>query len=128
MAVLLALALCLSSLGEGAGEEEYEGMKTYFEQHGALHVSGTQLTDAAGAPVQLRGVSTLGMAWYPEFVNEDAFRTLRDEWGANTVRLAIYTCEDGGYMTGGDRAALEALIDRGVKLCAALGAAESSGG
>ena len=96
-------------------------MKNYLEAHGALHVAGTKLVDAAGQPVQLRGVSTLGLAWYPEFVNEAAFRTLRDDWGANTVRLAMYTCEEGGYMTGGDRAALEALIDRGVKLCAALG-------
>ena len=95
-------------------------MKTYFERHGALRVQGTRLMDGAGQPVQLRGVSTLGLAWYPEFVNLGAFRTLRDEWGANTVRLAMYTCEEGGYMTGGDKAALEALIDKGVKLCAAL--------
>lgn len=96
-------------------------MTTYYEQHGPLHVAGTKLVDAAGKPVQLRGVSTLGLAWYPEFVNEAAFRTLRDDWGANIVRLAMYTQEEGGYMTGGDKAALEALIDKGVKLCAALG-------
>ena len=96
-------------------------MTSYFDKHGALRVSGTRLTDAAGKPVQLRGVSTLGLAWYPEYVDEAAFRTLRDDWGANTVRLAMYTCEEGGYMTGGDRAGLEALIDKGVKLCAALG-------
>ena len=96
-------------------------MPSYFDKHGALRVSGTRLTDAAGKPVQLRGVSTLGLAWYPEYVDEAAFRTLRDDWGANTVRLAMYTCEEGGYMTGGDRAGLEALIDKGVKLCAALG-------
>ena len=96
-------------------------MTTYFERHGALRVRGTQLVDVQGQPVQLRGVSTLGLAWYPEFVNEAAFRTLRDDWGANAVRLAMYTCEDGGYMTGGDKAALEALIDKGVDLCEALG-------
>ena len=96
-------------------------MDTYFDRHGALRVVGTKLADAQGRPVQLRGVSTLGLAWYPEFVNEAAFRTLRDDWGANAVRLAMYTCEEGGYMTGGDRAALEALIDRGVELCRSLG-------
>ena len=96
-------------------------MKTCFEQHGALRVEGTKLVDAAGEPVQLKGVSTLGLAWYPEFVDEAAFRTLRDDWGANTVRLAMYTCEEGGYMTGGDKAGLEALIDKGVGICKALG-------
>jgi endoglucanase len=96
-------------------------MRTYFDRHGALRVCGGRLVDSAGQPVQLRGVSTLGLAWYPGFVNEDAFRTLRDDWGANTVRLAMYTCEEGGYMTGGDRAGLEALIDKGVTLCEGLG-------
>ena len=95
-------------------------MTTYFDRHGPLHVSGTQLLDAGGRPVQLRGVSTLGLAWHPEFVNEAAFRTVRD-WGANTVRLAMYTCEPGGYVTDGDRGALEAAIDSGVRFCAALG-------
>jgi endoglucanase len=71
--------------------------------------------------VQLRGVSTHGLAWFPEFVNEAAFQTIRDDWGANAVRLAMYTCERGGYMTDGDRDALEALIDQGVELCGRLG-------
>ena len=56
-------------------------MRTYFDRHGALRVCGGRLVDAAGQPVQLRGVSTLGLAWYPGFVTEDAFRTLRDDWG-----------------------------------------------
>ena len=115
LAILLALALCLPGMAEsGPGE-------TFFGRHGALHVSGTGLADAAGVPVQLRGVSTHGLAWFPEFVNEAAFRTVRDDWGANAVRLAMYTCESGGYVTDGDRDALEALIDNGVKLCEALG-------
>lgn len=96
-------------------------MNTYYEQHGPLHVSGTQLVDANGTPVQLRGVSTLGLAWYPEFVNEAGFRTLRDDWGANAVRLAMYTQEEDGYMTGGDKAGLEALIEKGVGICRDLG-------
>lgn len=114
-AIMLALALCLPGMAEGASEG------TFFGRHGALHVSGAGLADAAGEPVQLRGVSTHGLAWFPEFVNEAAFRTLRDDWGANAVRLAMYTCENGGYVTDGDRDALEALIDKGVKLCGALG-------
>ena len=32
-------------------------------QNGALHVEGSQLVNAAGDPVQLRGVSTHGLAW-----------------------------------------------------------------
>ena len=118
IAILALLLVCPAGIWAVAAGND---APTYFERHGALHVSGSRLTDESGEPVQLRGVSTLGLAWFPEFVSEDAFRTIRDDWGANTVRLAMYTCEDGGYLTGGDQAALEALIDKGVKACAALG-------
>ena len=44
---------------------------------GALHVEGTQLTDSQGNPVLLKGISTHGLAWFPEYVNEECFRQLR---------------------------------------------------
>lgn len=82
--------------------------------NGALRVDGTQLVDKNGSPVQLRGISTHGLAWFPEYVNEDCFRQLHEEWQANVIRLAMYTAEYGGYCTDGDRDALKQLIDRGV--------------
>lgn len=85
-----------------------------------LHVSGTHLVDAQGNIVQLRGVSTHGLAWYPQYVNQAAFQTLRDSWGINTVRLAMYTAEYGGYCNGGDRTKLKQLIDQGVQAASAL--------
>ena len=36
---------------------------------GALAVDGAQLVDASGNPVQLRGISTHGLSWYPDYVN-----------------------------------------------------------
>ncbi len=86
-----------------------------------LHVAGTRLVDPEGNAVQLRGVSTHGLAWFQDYVNLDAFRTLRDDWGANVVRLAMYTAEYGGYCAGGDRAALKALIHKGVTAADQLG-------
>lgn len=88
---------------------------------GALHVEGTLLKDENGNTVQLRGVSTHGLAWFAQYVNYDAFKTLRDEWGANVIRLAMYTAEYGGYCTGGEREALKALIDDGVRYATDLG-------
>ena len=81
---------------------------------GALQVIDGRLSDSDGNPVQLRGVSTHGLAWFPEYVNPDCFRQLRQEWGANVVRLAMYTAEYGGYCSGGDQAELKALVSRGV--------------
>lgn len=79
-----------------------------------LHVEGTKLVNEQGQHVQLRGVSTHGLAWYPEYVNQEAFNTLKNDWHANCVRLAMYTAEYGGYCTGGDKAQLKQIVDNGV--------------
>ncbi len=80
----------------------------------ALSVSGTQLVDGSGNPVQLKGISTHGLAWYPEYVNAECFGQLKEEWGANVIRLAMYTAENGGYCTGGNQDDLKALVKQGV--------------
>ena len=91
------------------------------EPAGPLHVLHGKLCDEKDNPVQLRGVSTHGLAWFPEYVNEEAFRTLRDDWNVNTIRLAMYTAENGGYCTGGNREEMLDLIDQGVAYTEALG-------
>lgn len=81
---------------------------------GALHVEGTKLCGENGKTVQLKGVSTHGIAWFPDYINEECFRQLRKEWKANVVRLAMYTAEYNGYCSSGDRTWLKELIDKGV--------------
>lgn len=88
---------------------------------GRLQVSGTKLTDESGNIIQLRGVSTHGISWFPDYVNYDAFATLRDDWGANVVRIAMYPEEYNGYLSGGDKAALKQIIDNGVNYATDLG-------
>lgn len=73
---------------------------TAVEKYGRLSVKGSQMVDQHGKAVQLRGVSSHGMSWYPQYLNEKAFRTMRDEWGVEVVRLAMYTAEYNGYCTG----------------------------
>ena len=87
---------------------------------GALHVDGTCLVDENGQTVQLKGISTHGLAWYPDYVNEDCFRQLREDWHANVIRLAMYTEEYGGYCSGGDQESLKALVKNGVDYATAL--------
>lgn len=82
--------------------------------NGKLHVEGSKLVDQNNNEVQLRGVSTHGLAWYPQYVTNDCFATLKS-WGANVVRLAMYTYESGGYCTDGDRQQLETLVQKGVQ-------------
>ncbi len=104
-----------------SGSSNNGGSSTWGSPSGRLHVSGTQLVDESGSPIQLRGVSTHGIAWFPQYVNYESFKTLRDDWGANVVRLAMYTAEYGGYCSGGDQNALKQLIDNGVSYATELG-------
>lgn len=84
-------------------------------QNGALSVKGSQLVDESGQAVQLRGISTHGIAWFPDFVNQDAVMQLGKDWGANLFRIAMYTDENGGYCTDGDKEKLKALVTDGVE-------------
>ena len=88
--------------------------------HGQLSVKGTDLVDKNGTKYQLKGVSTHGLQWFPQYVNKDAFKTLRDNWGANVIRLAMYT-DEGGYCSGGSKLDLETMVCTGVEACTELG-------
>lgn len=82
---------------------------------GALHVEGKTLLDEHDKPVQLKGISTHGLAWYPQYVNAEFIRELREKWNANVLRLAMYTAEESGYCTDGDKEQLKQLVRDGVK-------------
>ena len=94
---------------------------TPFAQHGALSFSGTRMVDAHGNNYQLKGVSTHGIAWFPEYVNKEAFKTIRDEWGGNCIRLAMYSAEGAGYCTGADKTWVKGLVTKGVDHATELG-------
>lgn len=95
--------------------------QTPFALHGALHVEGTALTDSHGNPIQLRGMSTHGIAWFPKYINYETFYYLRDDWNTNCIRLAMYTAEPGGYCSGGNQEELKKLVKNGVEYAAELG-------
>lgn len=97
--------------------------KTPVEAYGALQVKGNRLMDEKGNPVQLKGVSTHGLSWYPQYVNEDFFRQMRDEWNVEVVRLAMYTAEYNGYCVGdeGNKQTLKNIISEGVNHATNLG-------
>lgn len=96
---------------------------TPLSAHGRLSVKGTKLVDSKGKTFQIKGVSTHGLSWYPEYVSKAAFKDLRDKWGVNTVRLAMYTAEYNGYCVAGtqNQKILKSRINTGVKAATELG-------
>ncbi|WP_305204761.1 cellulase family glycosylhydrolase, partial [Dubosiella newyorkensis] len=86
----------------------------------SLKIQNNRIVDQKGKPFVLKGISTHGIAWFPEIINQNSFTRFRDDFGLNTVRIAMYTAEDGGYCTGGDQQNLESRIDQGVQLCQQL--------
>lgn len=93
-----------------------------YGYHGKLHVEGSKIKDENGDTVMLRGMSSHGLSWYPEYVNKANMKQMKTKWGCNVFRLAMYTAEYKGYCVGGaaNRRKLEALIDQAVKDAEAL--------
>lgn len=99
--------------------------------YGTLKVSGRYLTSSkTGEHITLHGVSTHGINWdvgYP-YISKDAFSTLKEDYGVNAIRLAMYTTEYFGYCDkagAGEtqesvRKTLKDRIDTGVKAASEL--------
>jgi endoglucanase len=94
---------------------------TPVANHGGLSVNGTDLVDEGGSKFQLKGVSTHGIGWFPQYVTKETFQTLRDDFNVNTIRLAMYTAEGSGYCTGGNKTELKKLVENGVEYATELG-------
>lgn len=85
---------------------------------GKLQVIGANLCDQSGKTIQLRGMSTHGLQYYPDVVNMNAFKTLRDDWKSNVVRLAMYT-DEKGYIS--NPASMKQTLINGVDYAISLG-------
>ncbi|MDO4458485.1 MAG: cellulase family glycosylhydrolase [Clostridia bacterium] len=94
---------------------------TPVSTNGALSVKNGKVVNSKGKEFVIKGVSTHGLAWYPQYVNKAAFKTLRDKWGVNTIRLALYSAEYGGYCSGGNQTELKKLVSNGVSYAKELG-------
>jgi len=84
-------------------------------QHGALHVKGNRVVDAAGQPFQLRGMSLFWSQW----TNFYAARTvdqLADDWHATLVRAALGIETDGFLESpAANEAKIVAVVDRAIE-------------
>lgn len=79
---------------------------------GALHVDGAVLADEHGKTAVLRGLSTHGLAWFPDFVDESFFLQLSEDWDCSLIRLAMYS--DVYCRSGKDRQDSLSLMKKGI--------------
>ena len=93
-----------------------------WRENGRLRVVGTQLVDQSGDAIQLRGMSSHGLHWYPEYVSYPSILEMKKR-GANLFRLAMYADSvHGGYSENAEAAALnKKLLLQGIENALAAG-------
>jgi endoglucanase len=73
--------------------------------HGQLRVQGTQLVDASGASVQLKGISTMWLNWEDKFSTSKAgLQWMRDNWHITVLRAAMGVEPEGAYLQNPEKA------------------------
>jgi hypothetical protein len=112
----------------GAGADSDVPALNPVAVHGPLQVVGTELRDAAGNPVQLKGVSSQWLNYeskpFPE--SKAAIQYARDHWKLSVLRAAMGVDAAGGYLgtaTGNnaDAATMQSKVDTIVQNAIDLG-------
>ena len=89
----MLIILLLAAWSTCGSAEEGNGVR----RHGALRVDGFRLVDQRGDAVQLRGMSSHGLHWFPEYASYPSILETKKR-GANLFRLAMYADSiHGGY-------------------------------
>jgi endoglucanase len=69
------------------------------DQFGQLSIQGAQLVNDSGAPVQLKGVSTMWLNWEKSYAkNKAGLQWMRDNWNLTVIRAAMGVEPQGAYL------------------------------
>ncbi|HYO95684.1 MAG TPA: glycoside hydrolase family 5 protein [Polyangiaceae bacterium] len=92
---------------------------TPVQTHGRLRVVSSELLNAAGDPVQLKGVSSMWLNWEPSGYAESptALRWMRNNWKLSVIRAAMGIEPDNAFMTNPAkaRAQVERIVDNAIE-------------
>jgi endoglucanase len=85
-------------------------------QYGQLKVMGSQIQDAEGQPVILRGQGFGWDNWWPQYYNADVVNWLADDWCVDMVRPAMGIEPDGAYLENPEtsKARIKAVVEAAV--------------
>jgi endoglucanase len=92
-------------------------------QYGQLKVTGKSLCDKNNTAIQLRGMTTHGLQWFP-FVDDHTLANLVYDWGIMIIRPAMYIDDykngdyRGGYVAHPDymKHKVKKLVDEAISL------------
>ena len=99
--LFLAIGICLlfwklDKLDSSTPEVD----KSSVTYNGWLKVSGADVVNEHSENVQLRGLSSHGVQWFSDLVSYGNLKTLKEDWGCNVFRVAMYTNPDeSGYIS-----------------------------
>lgn len=80
---------------------------TPLAANGRLQIINRQLCNESGTAIQLRGMSSHGLHWFPQCYTSGSMQALATDWGADVFRATMYV-DEGGYTS--DPAGLKAKV------------------
>ena len=87
-----------------------------LDLHGMLSVKNGKIIDKNKNEFLIQGISTHSIYEFSQYINYETFKTLRDEFNVNTIRLAMYPRDEMGYSES-----LHSKMDEGIKYATELG-------
>ncbi len=100
--------------------DDVNSVTTVVETYGQLSVSGKNLVDKNGTPVQLRGMSLSWTNWWPQFYTAGVVEWLKDDFDVTVIRAAMGIDEVGGYLEDKEQhkayvfTVIDAAIEQGI--------------
>ena len=71
--------------------DEEQVDKNSIKYTGWLKTNGSELQNQHGEKIQLRGLSSHGIQWFPDVITYDNLKELKENWNINVFRIAMYT-------------------------------------
>lgn len=108
--------VAVDPIPEDPNKPDVDPVSGGVSENGQLSVKGTQLVNKDGKPIILRGMSSHGINWFPEFTTKASIKKTRDA-GANLFRVAMYTEEYNGYIANnGVKKDVIKVVDAAIEL------------
>lgn len=100
------------------GEDTQGSQGTVVGAYGQLSVSGKDMVDQNGTPVQLRGMSLFWSQWMGQFYTTEAVQWLKDDWNITVIRASMGVEDPSGYLENPEteKAKIFEIIDAAIEI------------